>query len=77
MTVSELMKELEKLPPEMDVVVQSYEEGFDPVTDLKQIGVTKRDDKPWYCGIYEETNTANRPVVLIHSRFNRQETEKA
>ncbi len=33
----------------------------------------EREDKPWYCNIYDETEPGNRPAVLVFSRFNRTE----
>ncbi len=40
MKVCDLIKLLEDQPVDMEVVVESYEEGFDPITDIKAISVS-------------------------------------
>lgn len=54
MKAAELIALLKKQPAEMEVVVQSYEEGYDPVTEVKIIPVAPVADKPWYIGVYDD-----------------------
>jgi hypothetical protein len=75
MTVAELIEHLQACPPDLDVVVQSYEEGFDPVTDLRQLSLAETANKPWYLGVYEECASSDKQAVLIHSSNNRREVD--
>jgi len=75
MTVAELIKQLQAYPQALEVIVDSYEEGFDPVTDVKQQAIEKITDKSWYEGVYDEAKNSNHQAVLIRSRYNRMDTE--
>ena len=75
MTVVELINLLEKQPTDLEVMVQSYEEGFDPVTDLKIIPVSENNNKSWYVGMFDEDNDSSQQVLVIQSKFNRMEGE--
>ena len=75
MTVKELTEMLKKHPPDMEVMVESYEEGFDPATDIKVIPVSKKENKEWYKGVYEENPKSDKKALLIQSRYNRSENE--
>ena len=39
MTAEELIKQLQKLPPETPVLVEGYETGFDDIVELKSVDV--------------------------------------
>jgi hypothetical protein len=57
MKVKELIKHLEKLDPEMDVVVDGYETGYDPIRDILQIEIVPTpDSKGWYDGEYQDAD---------------------
>jgi hypothetical protein len=58
------------------VVVHSYEQGYDPVTDLREISIQKIENKDWYVGVYDDAPDGGRPVVLIHSRFLKEEAKQ-
>lgn len=76
MTVSQLIEALKKYPGDTEVIVQSYEEGYDPVTDLREIGIQKRENRSWYYGVYDDTESGGKKALLLHSRFNRAETDE-
>ena len=73
MTNAELIKILQKFPTDQQVVVQSYEEGYDPVTDVKELAVAKTENKEWYHGVYDDAASNYETVLLMYSKFNRQE----
>jgi len=52
-TVAELIKNLENLPPEHMVVVRGYEGGVDEVTDLEEARVILDVNKEWSYGAHE------------------------
>ncbi len=54
-------------------MVQSYEDGIDPVTEAKTIGIEKYCSSEWYNGVYDEVVDSPEKAVLIFSRFNRAE----
>lgn len=35
MTANQLIELLQKLPPDIDVVIRGYEEGYNPISELK------------------------------------------
>ena len=73
MTVSELIETLQKFPTDLSVVVQSYEDGVDPVTEAKMIGIEKYNPSEWYNGVYDEVADSPEKALLISSKFNRAE----
>lgn len=72
MIVAELMNQLKNYPPDLEVVVNSYEEGYDPVTDLSEITVEKAEPKDWWIGVYRDV-PAGQPMLLLRSRHLRME----
>ncbi|HDP25484.1 MAG TPA: hypothetical protein ENN34_08575 [Deltaproteobacteria bacterium] len=85
MTVAELIARLQNYPADLEVVVASYEQGYDPATDLREIAIEKVEDREWYVGVYDDApapacaqraGKSGRKALLIHSRFLRSE-EKA
>ncbi len=77
MNVAELIKELQKVPADLPVVVQSYEDGVDPVTHAKTIGIEKCKPNEWYYGVFDEVAVSPDKAILISSRFYRAEKEDA
>lgn len=75
MKVGDLIKLLKEQPVDMEVVVESYEEGFDPVTELKAISVSDKESREWYEGVYEENTQSKHNVLLIKSKYNRTEVK--
>ena len=76
MKVAELIALLEKQAADMEVLVQSYEEGFDPVTDARPIAVSEKPDKSWYVGVYEGDAQSGKTMLLVNSRHNRADKEE-
>ncbi|MBN2712106.1 MAG: hypothetical protein JXR97_06670 [Planctomycetes bacterium] len=76
MTVAELIARLQACPADLEVVVASYEQGYDPVTDLREVAIEQVADREWYVGVYDDAPASGRKALLIHSRFLRSE-EKA
>lgn len=60
MTVSELIQKLQAFEPEMLVMVDGYESGFDEVKEIRYIaGLSlwpSDGDKQWYDGEYQKVN---------------------
>ena len=73
MNVSELIETLQKFPTDLPVVVQSYEDGVDPVTEAKTIGISTYSPSEWYNGVYDEVADSPEKALLIFSKFNRAE----
>ena len=73
MKVSELIRRLHEFPAEAEILIPSYEEGCDPVTDCRYTFIEKRKDKDWYVGVYNEVNKSDKRAVLISSKFTRAE----
>lgn len=73
MTVAELIARLRIYPDDLEVVAASYEQGYDPVTDLSEIAIGKAANRKWYVGVYDDDPALGRKALLIHSRFLRSE----
>ena len=72
MKIDELIALLKQYPADLEVLVQSYEDGYDPVTDVKVMPVKEMENKFWPYGVYDE-DEAGRTSLLIWSRFNRED----
>ena len=73
LTVRQLIDRLQTYPDDLPVVVQSYEEGYDPVTQIETIAVRQRANREWYVGVYEQSDSGDETALLVSSKFNRTE----
>ncbi len=64
MIVSDLIKELEKLPKDMFVVGRGYESGYNDIDEV-DIQTLVRCDNDWYDGEYQEPSSfSGKPIDL-------------
>lgn len=68
MTVKELIDYLSKENPDIEVLVDGYEEGFDPIGHIHHKFVKPHSDPAWYYGKYEEGTGSSSRLVLVLSR---------
>ena len=68
MTVRELTEYLLREDPDMEVLVDGYEDGFDPVGKVYHKFVKPYSDPAWYYGKYEENTDSGSQLVLVVSR---------
>ncbi len=75
LTVKELIALLQNQPQDLPVVVDSYEGGLDPVTDIAMVQIIDYPNRKEYYGIYDTpSNTANgNPAVKISSNRRGEE----
>lgn len=68
MKISELIAQLQQLPADLDVLVEGYETGFDPIQALEiravELSVAAED----WDGEFEESPCADRHALLILGR---------
>jgi len=64
MTVRELTEILLRTDPDIEVVVDGYEDGLDPVARVVHKFIKPYPEPCWYYGKYEE-NDNGQPVLLI------------
>ncbi|MBN2103052.1 hypothetical protein JW835_03330 [bacterium] len=74
MKVAELIQKLQTFPQDAELMILSYEDGFDPVTECRKITVKPSSTTDWYYGLYDESEQGT-PAVLIASKFTRAEKE--
>ena len=55
MTVIELIKLLQTYPPDMKVVAEGYEQGYDDVVNVKLIRIKPIEKAEWYVGAYDDS----------------------
>lgn len=68
MTVKELIDYLSQENPDMEVVVNGYEDGYDPIrTPYKKL-VSEVPDAQWYNGFYEVSDNMMGKIVLVLPR---------
>jgi hypothetical protein len=68
MKVKDLIKVLQDVDPELEVVVDGYETGYDVVKQVYSVNVFKPENtnKAWYDGTYTELgNNDEHPVNLL------------
>ncbi len=76
MTVQELIKRLEALPSECQVLVEGYESGWDTLIDLQIANITRQ--QPWedWDGEFERVTPdlegAEKCVLLVGKRGHRR-----
>ncbi|MFZ4816827.1 MAG: hypothetical protein ACOYL5_19990 [Phototrophicaceae bacterium] len=75
LTVRQLIEQLQAYPQDLPVVVQSYEDGYDPVTALNELMIAPTPNREWYIGVYEKADGTGQQVLLISSRYNRAELD--
>jgi hypothetical protein len=78
MTVRELIKLLQSVPANLPVVVDSYEGGLDPVTDVRKIEVIPYPERQSYYGIYDQIRRHHptaRPALKIFSKRRGEEID--
>lgn len=71
MTVRELIERLQAYDRDLPIVVESYEDGYDPVTHLSELTVTPKKNRYWYVGVYEKSGQTGESVLLISSKYSR------
>lgn len=78
MKVAELMTLLKNYPADMEVLIPSYEEGFDPVTSCREGSVGKVENKDWYNGVYDVVEGGAKAVLIcsIYTRAELEDVEK-
>ena len=55
MTATELINNLQKLPPDTRIVVSGYEDGFNDIIELKKVRIKKDVYEHWYEGAHAES----------------------
>jgi hypothetical protein len=71
LTVRQLIALLQQYPDNLPVVVQSYEAGYDPVTDVQMLPVAETLDREWYVGVYDDADPPGEIALLISSKYTR------
>ena len=73
MNVKQLIEFLSQQDPNMRVVVQGYEQGYDEVHLMEHVRITPNmnNDKPWWDGEFNETSSENAEIALWLPRGGR------
>ncbi len=77
LTVRQLIALLQHYPADLPVVVQSYEAGYDPVTDVEELTIAETENRAWYVGVYDKSDQPGEKALLISSKYNRVELDEA
>jgi len=68
LTVNSLIELLRGFPAEMPIVIDSYEDGVDPVTDAVQVNIADYPNRHSYYGIYRTIKgSSGTPALRIFS----------
>ena len=76
LTVKELIELLRNCPADLPVVVDSYEDGVDPITGVKTVQVVDYPNRQSYYGMYEEVDkndATSKPALKLFSSRRGQE----
>lgn len=65
MTVSELITQLQTLPPNSLVVSEGYEDGYDTIKRVSVISVEKNPEQEWYVGKYIDSKKEDAQQVVF------------
>ena len=77
LTVKDLIAQLQQYPEDLEVVVDSYEDGCDPITGIKKIEIIDYPNRESHYGIYDEDyeNTKNGKCAI--KVFSKRRGEEA
>ena len=64
MTAAELILELQKLKPDMRIVIRGYENGYNDILQLRPVKIKLNMNEHWYEGAHD-TSTAADTVDAI------------
>lgn len=64
MTASELIQQLQSLPPDSKIVVRGYEDGYNDILQIKQIKIKHFIEAYWYEGEYKECEDVDAIVAF-------------
>jgi len=74
MKVSDLIEILKTFPEDTIVVTDGYEDGYEPLKKVKLIKVTEMEEKQWYYGKYDWSNSSNAiEVVFLDADIRNEE----
>ena len=65
MTVKELINILQTLPPDLTVVNEGYETGYEPIKNVTVIKVTENKSHDWWDGKYEKSDKTGKMKVVF------------
>ena len=65
MTVSELIKALQKVHSDAIVVTEGYETGYEPIKKVEIINVAENHSTEWWDGKYEKSDKLNALKVVF------------
>ena len=65
MTVAELIEQLSKHPPEIPVLVNGYEGGYNTPNELCLTHVSRKENNPWYAGEYDDYEGIGDPIAAV------------
>lgn len=71
MTVSQLIQQLQQYPPEMKVVAEGYEEGYDDIVNVMQIKIKPAEDPRWYVGAFDISPDGTGETVVFINGANK------
>lgn len=65
MTIQALIKELEKHPPDMLVMLPGYEGGFNDIETIELIPIKLNAHSDWWYGAHEKCDSTEATNVLV------------
>ena len=77
MTAKELIIQLQKLSPEIKIVVRGYEEGYNDIQQLKPVKLKEELNAKWYYGEYSKDDSPHSiEAIELYGENNKQEEIK-
>lgn len=71
MTTAELIQQLQAYPPDMKVITEGYEEGYDDVVEVKLVKIKKTEKPKWYVGAYDNSDHSNAMSAIFINGANK------
>lgn len=75
MTAKELITQLQKLSPEIKIVVRGYEEGYNDIQQLKPVKLKQEPNAKWYYGKYTKDDSTNSIDAIELYGENKEQEE--
>ena len=78
MTIQELIEKLKTFPPDIKVVVRGYEDGYNDISDIREVAIKLNASEYWWDGQHGDTKDVDaiRAIELAGLNNNAKDEVK-
>jgi hypothetical protein len=76
MTIQELTEKLKTFPPDTMLVIRSYEDGCNDISDFKEVSIKLNAYKEWYYGQHGDSDDVNATKAIAITGVNKNSKDE-